>query len=55
MLQGDHKTLRLESNARCELGHAAATQVLGAADQLAKQSEMLRRQVEGFLVTIRAA
>jgi methyl-accepting chemotaxis protein len=34
---------------------AAAAQVLGSADQLAKQSEMLRAQVDRFLVTIRAA
>ncbi len=34
---------------------AAATQVLGAADELSKQSEMLRRDVDEFLATVRAA
>jgi methyl-accepting chemotaxis protein len=34
---------------------AAATQVLGAAGELAKQSEMLRTQVDKFLSQVRAA
>lgn len=34
---------------------AAATQVLGAAGELSKQSEMLRRDVDNFLATVRAA
>ena len=42
------------SKAATETG-AAATQVLSSADQLAKQSEVLRGQVDRFLATIRAA
>ena len=42
------------SKAATETG-AAAAQVLSSADQLAKQSELLRKQVDQFLVTIRAA
>jgi methyl-accepting chemotaxis protein len=42
------------SKAASETG-AAATQVLGAASQLAQQSEMLRKQVGQFLSTVRAA
>lgn len=34
---------------------AAATQVLGAAGELSRQSETLRRHVEEFLATVRAA
>ncbi|WP_407048235.1 methyl-accepting chemotaxis protein [Methyloraptor flagellatus] len=34
---------------------SAASQVLEASGELAKQAETLRRQVEGFLVTVRAA
>ena len=34
---------------------AAAAQVLGAAGELSKQSETLRRDVDEFLVTVRAA
>ena len=34
---------------------AAATQVLGASDELAKQAEMLRQQVNSFLEKVRAA
>jgi methyl-accepting chemotaxis protein len=34
---------------------AAATQVLGAAGELSKQSETLRRDVDDFLATVRAA
>ena len=34
---------------------AAATQVLGAAGQLSKQAETLRRDVDEFLATVRAA
>ncbi len=42
------------SRAASETG-AAATQVLGAAGELSKQSEMLRHDVEDFLATVRAA
>ena len=34
---------------------AAATQVLSAAGELSKQSEMLRSDVDNFLATVRAA
>ena len=34
---------------------ASATQVLGSASELARQSERMRGEVEGFLATIRAA
>ncbi|HEY0524520.1 MAG TPA: hypothetical protein VGD08_14095 [Stellaceae bacterium] len=34
---------------------AAATQVLGSADDLSRQSERLKLEVESFLVTVRAA
>jgi methyl-accepting chemotaxis protein len=34
---------------------SAATQVLGSASELSKQSERLRREVEAFLATVRAA
>jgi methyl-accepting chemotaxis protein len=34
---------------------AAATQLLGAAGDLSKQAETLRRDVDGFLATVRAA
>ncbi len=34
---------------------SAATQLLGAAGELSKQAEMLRHDVDGFLVTVRAA
>ncbi len=42
------------SRAANETG-AAATQVLGAAGELSKQSEALRRDVDSFLATVRAA
>jgi methyl-accepting chemotaxis protein len=42
------------SRAAGETG-AAATQVLGAAGELSKQSETLRRDVDEFLATVRAA
>jgi methyl-accepting chemotaxis protein len=42
------------SRAASETG-AAATQVLGAAGELSKQSEMLRHDVDQFLATVRAA
>ncbi len=42
------------SRAANETG-AAATQVLGAAAELSKQSETLRRDVDSFLETVRAA
>jgi methyl-accepting chemotaxis protein len=34
---------------------SAATQVLGSASELSKQSEQLRREVDAFLATVRAA
>jgi methyl-accepting chemotaxis protein len=34
---------------------AAATQVLSSAGELARQSETLRREVDDFLATVRAA
>jgi methyl-accepting chemotaxis protein len=34
---------------------SAATQVLGAAGELSKQAETLRRDVDEFLATVRAA
>ena len=34
---------------------AAATQVLGAAGELSRQAETLRRDVDEFLATVRAA
>ena len=34
---------------------SAATQVLGSASELSKQSEQLRREVDTFLATVRAA
>jgi methyl-accepting chemotaxis protein len=42
------------NQAAAETG-SAATQVLGAAGGLSKEAETLRREVEGFIVTIRAA
>lgn len=42
------------SQASGEVG-AAAAQVLGAARELSQQSERLKREVESFLVTVRAA
>jgi len=42
------------SQAVAETG-SAATQVLGAADELSRQAEMLRARVNDFLATIRAA
>jgi methyl-accepting chemotaxis protein len=42
------------SQAAGETG-AAATQVLGAAAEMSKQSEALRRDVDSFLATVRAA
>jgi methyl-accepting chemotaxis protein len=42
------------SRAANETG-AAATQVLGAAAEMSKQSEALRRDVNSFLATVRAA
>jgi methyl-accepting chemotaxis protein len=44
----------LVSQAASETG-AAATQLLGAADELAKQGEALRHHVDDFLQTVRAA
>jgi methyl-accepting chemotaxis protein len=34
---------------------AAAEQVLGSAGELAKQSDCLKKEVESFLATVRAA
>jgi methyl-accepting chemotaxis protein len=42
------------TNAAGETG-AAATQVLGAAGGLAREAERLRREVDTFLATVRAA
>ncbi len=42
------------ANAAEETG-AAASQVLGAAGELSRQSEALRAQVSQFLATVRAA
>ncbi|MBI3514777.1 MAG: HAMP domain-containing protein [Proteobacteria bacterium] len=42
------------TSAASETG-SAATQVLGSAEDLARQSEVLRGKVEGFLVTLKAA
>ncbi len=36
-------------------GRAAAAQVLGGADELSRQSEALRRDVDDFLATVRVA
>ncbi|MFV3129363.1 methyl-accepting chemotaxis protein [Niveispirillum sp. KHB5.9] len=58
--QAAHGTQEVNSNitgvsqAASEAG-AAATQVLGSANGLSKEAEVLRREVESFIATVRAA